>query len=78
VLYQEWVIKRRGIVCIVGDHGKAEELFDLTTNQPKTAHTTNPVPFLAIAQTPLPSTTHMHSLADVAPYIARLYDIPIR
>ena len=34
-----------GVLIIVADHGNAEELID-TTGQPKTAHTTNKVPFI--------------------------------
>lgn len=33
-----------GMMIITADHGNAEELFDPTTGQPKSSHTTNPVP----------------------------------
>jgi len=40
ILYKEVVEKRDGNLFIVGDHGNAEE--------PKTSHTTNPVPFVIV------------------------------
>jgi 2,3-bisphosphoglycerate-independent phosphoglycerate mutase len=44
-----WITKsiRRahGISLITADHGNCEQMIDLKTGQPHTAHTTNPVPF---------------------------------
>jgi 2,3-bisphosphoglycerate-independent phosphoglycerate mutase len=44
-----WITKgirrARGITLITADHGNCEQMIDLTTGQPHTAHTTNPVPF---------------------------------
>jgi len=44
-----WITKavsqRRGITLITADHGNAEQMIDLKTGHPHTAHTTNPVPF---------------------------------
>jgi 2,3-bisphosphoglycerate-independent phosphoglycerate mutase len=34
-----------GRMLITADHGNAEQMIDLTTGQPHTAHTSNPVPF---------------------------------
>ena len=43
-----WITKAmreaRGITLITADHGNAEQMIDLTTGQPHTAHTSNPVP----------------------------------
>jgi 2,3-bisphosphoglycerate-independent phosphoglycerate mutase len=37
----------RNYVCfITADHGNAEVMYDLTTHEPHTAHTMNPVPFI--------------------------------
>ncbi|KKK85121.1 hypothetical protein LCGC14_2776490, partial [marine sediment metagenome] len=37
-------VKETGAVALVtADHGNAEEMFDPELNEPKTAHTTNPV-----------------------------------
>ena len=44
-----WITKairqRRGITLITADHGNAEQMVDLQTGQPHTAHTNNLVPF---------------------------------
>jgi 2,3-bisphosphoglycerate-independent phosphoglycerate mutase len=44
-----WITKAmrtaRGTTLITADHGNAEQMIDLVTGQPHTAHTTNPVPF---------------------------------
>ena len=37
--------KLGGVLLITADHGNAEELID-NNNQPKTSHTTNPVPLI--------------------------------
>jgi 2,3-bisphosphoglycerate-independent phosphoglycerate mutase len=42
--------QRRGITLITADHGNAEQMIDLKTGHPHTAHTTNPVPFHLIDQ----------------------------
>jgi 2,3-bisphosphoglycerate-independent phosphoglycerate mutase len=40
----------RGTTLITADHGNAEQMLDLKTGQPHTAHTSNPVPFHLIGQ----------------------------
>ncbi|MBK5259138.1 MAG: 2,3-bisphosphoglycerate-independent phosphoglycerate mutase [Thermoanaerobaculia bacterium] len=40
--------KRGGVALITADHGNCELMFDKTTNQPHTAHTTNPVPLILV------------------------------
>jgi 2,3-bisphosphoglycerate-independent phosphoglycerate mutase len=40
------VEKVGGVALITADHGNAELMFDPLTNQPHTAHTTNPVPLI--------------------------------
>jgi 2,3-bisphosphoglycerate-independent phosphoglycerate mutase len=42
------VEKVDGIALITADHGNAELMFDPATNQPHTAHTTNPVPLILV------------------------------
>ena len=34
------------IVMVTADHGNADIMYDLQTNEPHTAHTLNPVPFI--------------------------------
>lgn len=79
VLYNEIVEKFDGTLFITADHGNAEQMFDPQFNQPRTAHTSNPVPFLMInkrlkdkdIQLPL------KELSDIAPFILRQLNIPI-
>jgi 2,3-bisphosphoglycerate-independent phosphoglycerate mutase len=44
-----WIAKAmrgvRGTTLITADHGNAEQMIDLKTGEPHTAHTSNPVPF---------------------------------
>jgi 2,3-bisphosphoglycerate-independent phosphoglycerate mutase len=47
-LYKEVVEKRKGTLFITADHGNAETKIDAKTGNPWTAHTTNPVLFVAI------------------------------
>ena len=74
LLFNEVVTKQNGILIITGDHGKAEEMIDPTTHQPRTAHTTNPV-YFAVAKQDL---EHQHvelpltQLSDIAPFIAHV------
>jgi 2,3-bisphosphoglycerate-independent phosphoglycerate mutase len=42
------VEKVHGIALITADHGNCELMFDAKTNQPHTAHTTNPVPLILV------------------------------
>jgi len=39
-----------GVMLVTADHGNAEEMVDPLTGGPLTAHTTNPVPFLYVAE----------------------------
>jgi 2,3-bisphosphoglycerate-independent phosphoglycerate mutase len=44
-------VKRRGgVMLVTADHGNAEEMIDPVTGGPLTAHTTNPVPFIYVAE----------------------------
>ena len=49
-LYETVVKKMDGLLIITSDHGNAEEMLDEQTKQPKTAHTTNPVPFIVVQE----------------------------
>ena len=42
------VEKVDGVALITADHGNCELMFDQTTGQPHTAHTTNPVPLIVV------------------------------
>ncbi len=79
LLYEQVIKKMDGTLIITADHGNAEQMFSITHDQPHTAHTTNKVPFIV-----LNSAMHhkkielpLHSLADIAPYILQLMQLPI-
>jgi 2,3-bisphosphoglycerate-independent phosphoglycerate mutase len=72
------VLSFRGAAVITSDHGKAEVMLDLTTGKMNTEHTSNPVPFVAIADSiqkrnvlKIPSGI----LADVTPTVLSLLNI---
>jgi 2,3-bisphosphoglycerate-independent phosphoglycerate mutase len=64
-----------GVLFITADHGNIEQMIDLKTGEPHTAHTTNPVPFI-VADLSGKSTANVRlaagSLADVAPTILQV------
>ena len=68
-----------GIVLITADHGNAEEMIDAQTGQIETEHSSNPVPFIVISKELFgkPQTLQRGILADVAPTILKLLDIPV-
>jgi 2,3-bisphosphoglycerate-independent phosphoglycerate mutase len=68
-----------GTVLVTADHGNAEQMLVPGTNQPMTAHTTNPVPFILVSPA---AAAHRHvelrdggRLADVAPTVLALLHI---
>jgi 2,3-bisphosphoglycerate-independent phosphoglycerate mutase len=65
-----------GVALITADHGNAELMFDPATNQPHTAHTTNPVPLiLADAHRRFGSLRNGGSLQNVAPTLLDILGI---
>jgi 2,3-bisphosphoglycerate-independent phosphoglycerate mutase len=57
-----------GAMLITADHGNAEMMIDLATGGPHTAHTTNPVPFIVVAENARQFTlTPNGSLRDISP-----------
>jgi 2,3-bisphosphoglycerate-independent phosphoglycerate mutase len=72
-LYKLLVEKMNGIMMITADHGNAELMFDDHTQQPHTAHTLNPVPFMMIStRNNLPSAVSLTQLSDITPFIMRI------
>ena len=65
----------QGEMIITADHGNAEIMFDETTHQPHTAHTTEKVPFLYVGK-PSKILQQQGSLSDIAPTILYLLNIP--
>jgi 2,3-bisphosphoglycerate-independent phosphoglycerate mutase len=64
-----------GILAITADHGNAEEELDAAGNV-LTAHTTNPVPFVLISETPLGTLTP-GKLGDIAPTLLPLLGLAV-
>ncbi len=65
----------QGEMIITADHGNAEIMFDATTRQPHTAHTTENVPFLYVGKH-AKIIKEQGSLSDIAPTMLYLLDIP--
>lgn len=66
-----------GLVAITADHGNAEEMIDLETGKPKTAHTANPVPLMLVGAPPGTRLKERGVLADVAPTLLALMQLPV-
>lgn len=72
------VLSVDGVLVMTADHGNVEEMYDAATNMPHTAHTLNPVPFVVIRRDGgALSLAQAGTLADVAPTILDLLNIPI-
>jgi 2,3-bisphosphoglycerate-independent phosphoglycerate mutase len=66
----------RGTTLITADHGNAEQMLDLTTGNPHTAHTTNPVPFHLIDEGAIGlKLREGGALEDVAPTMLALLEM---
>ena len=63
------------IAIITSDHGNIEQMIDYDTNEPHTAHTTDPVPFLLIDNNRKNASLREGGLSDVAPTILNLMGI---
>ncbi|MBI5059219.1 2,3-bisphosphoglycerate-independent phosphoglycerate mutase [candidate division KSB1 bacterium] len=63
-------------ILLTADHGNAEEMWDPSTNGPHTAHTTNLVPLALISADSSKRLRDGGRLADLAPTILRLLDLP--
>ncbi len=61
-------------VLITADHGNAEEMWDYANNEPHTAHTTNPVPFIVADDEFRGRALEQGILADVAPTILTILE----
>ncbi len=70
------VLAAGGLLAITADHGNAEHKIDPQGN-PLTAHTTNPVPFMLIANDLAGKLRAGGKLGDVAPTLLHLAGLPI-
>jgi len=70
------VEKVNGVALITADHGNCELMFDPQTNQPHTAHTTNPVPLILFdAKKRYGSLRSGGALENVAPTLLNILGI---
>jgi 2,3-bisphosphoglycerate-independent phosphoglycerate mutase len=69
-------LRANGLLAITADHGNAEEELDDQGN-PITAHTTNPVPFILVANDLPGQLCSGGKLGDVAPTLLAIMDLPI-
>ena len=65
-----------GALLITADHGNAEMMHNPETAQPHTAHTSNPVPLIAMGRGTEDRALHDGHLADVAPTVLDLMGLP--
>src|SRR5579862_3428303 len=66
-----------GALLITADHGNAEMMIDPATGGPHTAHTTNPVPFIVVADNGKKfSLKPGGSLRDISPTVLGMLGIP--
>ncbi|WOO84711.1 2,3-bisphosphoglycerate-independent phosphoglycerate mutase [Vanrija pseudolonga] len=63
------------ILAITADHGNAEQMLDLETGNPHTAHTTNHVPFIVTGPKGLFASNEPGALADVVPTILSILGV---
>ncbi len=67
---------RGGAWIITADHGNAETMIDPTTGGPHTYHTTNPVPFILLAEDDKLDLRPNGSLQDIAPTLLGVLGLP--
>ena len=73
-ILEKTILEIDGLMLISADHGNIECMVD-QNNQPHTAHTTNPVPFILISQNANSFTLKNGNLSDIAPSILYLLNI---
>jgi 2,3-bisphosphoglycerate-independent phosphoglycerate mutase len=64
-----------GIALITADHGNAEQMINLKTGEPYTAHTSNPVKCIYVGNDEV-KTLKNGKLCDLAPTILELLRVP--
>lgn len=69
------VVAQGGYALLTADHGNAEQMIDPETGGPFTAHTTSPVELILVGAGP--RNMHEGRLADIAPTMLDLMDLPV-
>ena len=62
-------------LLITADHGNAEEMIDAVTGEPRTAHTTNPAPFILHSRRFKELKRDEAGLVDIAPTVLKILGI---
>ncbi len=71
------VRQKGGAMLITADHGNAEMMIDPATGGPHTAHTTNPVPFITVAEDGHRFSLRPDgSLRDISPTLLGMLELP--
>ena len=70
------VLKLGGSVIVTADHGNVEDMIDLSTGGPQTAHSTNLVPLIIIGEGDL-KLKEGGKLADIAPTLLTMMKIKV-
>ncbi len=72
------ILARGGVAFVTADHGNAEQMLDYATGEPFTAHTTNPVPFVACGEAFIGQPIRSGGrLCDIAPTMLKAMGLPI-
>lgn len=69
------ILKKNGQALIIADHGNADQMIDLKTDEMMTEHTTNPVPCILVSKKYKNCKLQDGILADVAPTLLEIMDI---
>jgi 2,3-bisphosphoglycerate-independent phosphoglycerate mutase len=69
------VFKKNGCLIVTADHGNAEKMIDLETNEIWTEHTTNPVPFILADESRQGIKLREGALGNIAPTIYELMNV---
>ena len=72
------ILKQGGRAFVTADHGNADQMIDPETHEPFTAHTTNPVPFIACDEALIGKQLRTGGrLADIAPTMLDSMGVPV-
>ena len=64
-------------LIITSDHGNAEEMVDEASGEPRTAHTTNPVPLILVSRHFKKLVKDEAELIDIAPTMLKILDLKV-
>ena len=72
------ILRNGGRAFVTADHGNADQMVDPETGEPFTAHTTNPVPFIAVGADLVGRRLRPNGrLADIAPTMLDAMGLPV-